>query len=518
MLRRMLGRSKCFLGQVSRFNGKRSIAGVCMFVGGAGMAQYMCFEAEAKKKWPTIKKSEVAKHKSADAGIWVTYKDGVYDITDFIAQHPGGAERIMLAAGGAVDPFWSLYQQHMVSSVYDILKDYRIGTLSPEDAALSIDISDPYSTDPERHPALVVHKAKPFNAGTPSQLIPDNPITPAALWYKRHHHPVPVVDPNEFVLVVESDKDNDGVRSIKLSLDELKQKFPKQTVMTTLQCAGNRRSELNAFGEKTQGLCWKSGAVSTAKWGGVRLRDVLKYAGMDLENPQTDHIWFMGMDPPYDASIPIRKAIDPYGDVLLAYEMNDEELPRDHGFPIRAIVPGHVAARNVKWVNRVVASNVESHSGWQRGVQYKGFSSNIKSFKGVDPSKETSVQELPVQSAICEPLPNTMVSKDEDEVKVRGWAWSGGGRGIVRVEVSGDEGKSWVTAKLRRPGQKPGQEWAWTLWEADIPIPDKDNFKICSRAIDTSYNSQPGNVGPLWNLRGILNNSWHHVDVKVDRE
>eukprot|EP00466_Bigelowiella_natans_P010491 jgi/Bigna1/86691/estExt_fgenesh1_pg.C_120270 len=287
-----------------------------------------------------------------------------------------------------------------------------------------------------------------------------------------------------------------------------------------------KESELNALGEKTQGLCWTTGAVSTAQWAGAKLRDVLKEAGIDPEKPGCKHVWFMGLDPPYDASIPVKKALDLYGDCLLAYEMNGDTLPRDHGYPIRAIVPGHVAARNVKWVNRVVASNQESHSGWQRGVQYKGFSSNIKSFKGVDPSKVASVQELPVQSAICEPLPNSTISEDEESVNVRGWAWSGGGRGIVRVDVSNDQGKTWHTAELNKLNQKEGQEWAWTLWEADIPIPhggggggsNGDSFQICARAIDTSYNSQPGDVGPLWNLRGILNNSWHRINVKVDRD
>ncbi|GAB5368100.1 hypothetical protein AAMO2058_001289000 [Amorphochlora amoebiformis] len=497
------------------------LGGKMAFVAGAGIAAVgalgMTNGAQAEKKWPIMTRAEISKHKSKEAGVWVTYKEGVYDITEFVAQHPGGESRIMLAAGGAIDPFWSLYQQHLVENVLEILKQYRIGTLSAEEAAETADSSDPYSTDPKRHPALIVHKEKPFNAGTPPQLIPDNFTTPQELWYKRHHHPVPVVDPQTFRLKVEADSGVKGIRELDLSLDTLR-KFPKHTVTTTLQCAGNRRAELNALGEKTQGLCWTTGAVSTATWGGVRLRDVLKAAGMDFESPSAKHIWFIGLDPPYDASIPIKKAIDKYGDVLLAYEMNGKDLPRDHGYPVRAIVPGHVAARQVKWVHKVVASQEESHSGWQRGVQYKGFSANIKSFKGVDPSKVASVQELPVQSAICDPPTNSTVSLDEGEVKVRGWAWSGGGRGIVRVDVTADEGKSWTTANLRKLKQEEGREWAWTLWEADLPIPAKDSFQICARAVDTSYNSQPGDVGPLWNLRGILNNSWHKITVKVDKD
>lgn len=473
-----------------------------------------------EKKWPTIPMSEVSKHRSEDTGIWVTYEDGVYDITNFIKSHPGGMEKIMLAAGGPVDTFWSLYQQHKVNAVFDILRQYRIGTLSADEVVR--DLSDPYSDEPARVPALRVHKQKPFNAETPSELIPDNLITPAALWYKRHHHPVPNIDPTEYTLEVASDAGVNSVRNVTYSLGQLKSEFRKHEIVSTMQCAGNRRSELNAVGGKTQGLGWAAGAVSTARWGGVRLRDVLSRSGFRVDGDVCDaeHVWFKGSDPPYDASIPVAKAVDPRGDVLLAYEMNGKPLPRDHGFPIRAIVPGHVAARNVKWVNRVVVSNQEAESGWQRGVQYKGFSANVKSFEGVDPSKVASVQELPVQSAICEPRSGTTVSRDEETVDVRGWAWSGGGRGIVRVDVTTDRGENWITAKLKKiPDQKPGREWAWSHFDAQVPIPEGTrDFEVCARAVDTSYNVQPESTGPSWNLRGILNNAWHCRKVLVDED
>lgn len=126
-----------------------------------------------------------------------------------------------------------------------------------------------------------------------------------------------------------------------------------------------------------KGLNWSSAAISTAKWTGVRLRDVLKACGID-ETTLGDikHIHFEGLDTDvanvsYAASIPIYKALDPRGDVILAYKMNDEPISRDHGFPLRAIVPGIVGARNVKWLNRIVVCNKESDSHWQQN-DYKG--------------------------------------------------------------------------------------------------------------------------------------------------
>jgi len=462
---------------------------------------------------PVYSKEEIAKHNSLSTGIWVSYKDGVYDVTSFVTEHPGGMDKIMLAAGGAVDPYWSLYQQHNVPMVQEILKKYRIGNLKQSDQIKESDLSDPYSSDPERHPALKVLKKKPFNAEVPATLLVENMITPIELWYVRHHHPVPVVDPETFRLEI----GGTGIPEISLTLEEIKTLFKKHTIVTTMQCAGNRRKQLDAV-KKTQGLLWQQGAISTGEFAGVRLRDILLHAGVDEE--KFAHIWFKGIDDPYDASIPVQKAFDKYGDVLIAYEMNGVEMPREHGYPLRAVVPGVCGARNVKWVNRIYASeNLEAESNWQRGVPYKGFSPNVTDFKTVDPSKVASVQELPVQSAICDPQPETTVSRDDETVTLKGFAWSGGGRGIVRVDVTADGGKNWHTADLKKLDQKPGREWAWSLFEAEVPIPrDGSTMQLSCKAVDTSYNQQPEHPNTLWNLRGILNNSWHRVNVNIKDE
>lgn len=121
------------------------------------------------------------------------------------------------------------------------------------------------------------------------------------------------------------------------------------------------------------------------------------------------------MDPtstPYAASIPLSKAMDERGDVILAYEMNDEPLSRDHGFPVRVICPGIVGARNVKWLGKITISNVESDSHWQQN-DYKGFSPSTD-WDTVDFSKSPAIQNMPVTSAICNPGNNTTVSVNKD--------------------------------------------------------------------------------------------------------
>ncbi|CAJ1405538.1 unnamed protein product [Effrenium voratum] len=488
--------------------------------------------------WPRYCSADVAKHTTPEQGIWVSYKDGVYDITKFVANHPGGTDKIMLAAGKAIDPFWRIYQQHTGrGNALELLESMRIGDLS--DPPQADDRSScPFSTDPERHPGLIFHNNKPCNAELPAELMLDAWLTPNPVWFIRHHHPVPIMDHDQYRLVV----DGVGTKSVTLSLEDLKSRFLKREVVATLQCGGNRRSELDQI-EKTSGIPWGFGAMSTAKWGGVYLREVLQHcAGLSHENVEAfevKHIIFKGLDS-MEASIPVQKALSPYGDVLLAYEMNGESLPKEHGAPVRIIVPGVVGVRNVKWVGKITASQEEAQGPWQRGIAYKGFSPNVKELTGIDIEKIPSMQDLPVQSAIVFPKAGSTVELDDIEVK--GFAWSGGGRGIVRVDLSLDDGKTWITADLQDgKDQAYNRAWAWTFWEASVPVPDslkgKDITILC-RAVDSAYSSlaakvrvqvvaerppcpsmsqrgtQPERPEPLWNLRGLNCNCWHRVSIR----
>ena len=129
----------------------------------------------------------------------------------------------------------------------------------------------------------------------------------------------------------------------------------------------------------------------------------------------------MDLDPsgsPYGASIPIGKAMDPRADVILAYEMNGEPISCDHGYPIRAIVPGVVGARNVKWLGKIIISKEESPSQWQRG-DYKGFSPSVD-WDTVDFSKAPAIQEMPVISAICTPEIGENVKVVNGKIPIKG--------------------------------------------------------------------------------------------------
>ncbi|XP_058678067.1 sulfite oxidase, mitochondrial [Ammospiza caudacuta] len=464
--------------------------------------------------FPRYTRAEVAQHRTPADRVWVTYGTDVFDVTEFVELHPGGPDKILLAAGGALEPFWALYAVHSQPHVLELLRDYKVGELSPEEAAPPpADSADPFAGDPPRHPALRVNSSKPFNAEPPPELLTQSFLTPNELFFTRNHLPVPAVEPASYRLRVEGP----GGRALSLSLSELRRRFPKHEVTATLQCAGNRRSEMSRV-RPVKGLAWDIGAISTARWGGARLRDVLLAAGVrdGAENGEW-HVCFEGLDAdasgtPYGASIPLKRALSADAEVLLAYEMNGRELPRDHGFPVRVVVPGVVGARSVKWLRSVAVSPEESPSHWQQN-DYKGFCPSVD-WDSVDFGAAPAIQELPVQSAITEPRPGAAVPAGE--LTVKGYAWSGGGREVVRVDVSLDGGRTWREAELG-PRPERGRGWAWALWELRAPVPAGARLEIVCKAVDRSYNVQPDTVGPIWNLRGVLSNAWHRVPITVTK-
>jgi sulfite oxidase len=472
---------------------------------------------------PEYTLGEIQKHSTpGDGRVWVTYKYGVYDITEFLAVHPGGSEKISLAAGSSLEPYWAVFANHNTEEVRDILEGLRIGNIAKEDRGKITQRGPPgdgpYANDPLRSPVLKVNTQTPFNAETPSVLLADNYITPNDIFYIRNHLPVPRVDPEQYSLEIKGE----GIeKPITLTLDDLKSKFPKHKVTATVQCAGNRRIELNKV-KQVKGIPWTGGAIGTAEWSGARLRDVLLYAG--IKEDDVEHVHLEGLDnnpltgERYGSSIPASKAMSSTGDCLLAYEMNGVEIPVDHGYPVRAIVPGVVGARNVKWLATVVASKEEYNGFWQKN-DYKGFSPSTD-WSNVDFSTAPSIQELPVTSFISSPTDGAKLSKDEPDISLRGIAWSGGGREVVRVDVSADGGETWHVAEIiAGAGQPYMRAWAWVVWEATIPVPSsRGEVELCCKAVDRSYNVQPDTAGPIWNLRGCLSNAWHRIHVTLSKD
>lgn len=329
---------------------------------------------------------------------------------------------------------------------------------------------------------LIVRSVRPLNAETPPEELSRSGITPTELFFVRTHGSIPCVDVGAFRLTVDG-----GVRSpLTLGLPELRARFTRTTVTSTLACAGNRRDELRPV---PPGVGWGPGAIGTASWSGVRLRDVLLAAGL---LPEARHVAFTGLDDAggerFAGSIPIEKALS--AEVLLADRMNDAPLPLEHGFPLRAVVPGYIGARSVKWLAAVTVQDEPSASAFQR---------HDYALHGAP------LGELPITSAICSLASGAIVGT---AVRVRGYAHGGGGRPVARVEVSADAGRTWSQARL--PGRP--QPWTWRLWQADLRLPPGAH-QLVVRATDGSGATQPAEAATTGNPQGYLNNAWHRITV-----
>src|SRR3981081_2156224 len=222
---------------------------------------------------------------------------------------------------------------------------------------------------------LLVHQAHPLNAEPPGDVLRQSFLTPQDRFYIRTHGSIPAVDPTTYRLVIAG-----AVRRrVELSLEELRSLSPAHTVTATLQCAGNRRSELTAVKPIPDEVPWKAGVIGTAQWRGVPLREVLGLAGVEADARHVaftslDEAIFEGKQVSYGSSIALEKALSP--DVILAYEMNDEPLAPEHGFPLRVIVPGYIGARSGKWLREITLQERTSTNPYQ-ARDYKIFPPEI---------------------------------------------------------------------------------------------------------------------------------------------
>lgn len=356
----------------------------------------------------------------------------------------------------------------------------------------------------EKDPALRVLQAQPVNAGPPLDRLLSTFITPRELFYVRNHGTVPVVRPDEWALTVTG-----LVRTpLRLSLDDLRSRFPRRTTTATLECAGNRRGELAGVAPIPGELLWSAEAIGNAVWEGVALDDVLAAAGVTAE---ARHVAFTGLDAiekggqtfGFGGSIPLEKAQQP--EVLLAYAMNGAPLTPIHGFPLRALAPGYIGARSVKWLANVQVRAEPSDNYYQRQA-YKLFPPDVTA-ESADWSRGTMLYDAPLTCVICEPATGALL--DGERVVVRGYAYAGG-RGIARVEVSCDGQAPWVQAALARERG----EWTWRHWQAEVPL-RADTRQLVARAWDVEGNGQPERLDAVWNFKGYVNAAWHRVGIRT---
>jgi DMSO/TMAO reductase YedYZ molybdopterin-dependent catalytic subunit len=338
---------------------------------------------------------------------------------------------------------------------------------------------------------LIVRSLRPEDLETPVGLL-NSYITPKDLFYVRHHSYAPKVNLAEWKLTV----DGEVGQPLTLTLDDLK-KLPKATVTVTLECAGNGRS---FFDPPVAGIQWEKGAVGTARFAGARLADVLKQAAVKVTGK---YVALNGADKPvgkqpdFIRNLPMDKALHP--DTILAYEMNGEALPPLHGFPLRAVAPGWEGAYAVKWLTHVQVIDRE-HEGFFVKTAYRYPKRRVAPGAAVDAKDMEPLTGLIVKSFIHSPLEGANLKPGR--VRITGFAWAGESS-IAKVDVSMDNGASWVQARLGREREK----YAWQSFAYEFTIPRAGSYLLMSRAMDLQGRVQP--VAPQWNPSGYL---WNVID------
>jgi len=277
-------------------------------------------------------------------------------------------------------------------------------------------------------------------------------------------------------------------RPLTLRSGDLPVLFPQVDATVTLLAAGHRRDELQQIRPIPGATPWGAGAVGTAIWTGVPLGSVLKAAGV-LDGAH--HVLLVGADGGRTAAIPLELALGP--DVLLAYGMNGQPLPPEHGFPLRAIVPGSVAERSVKWLIKVAVESGEPDLGDVRVAPLD------------DSGDGFPVGEQSITSIICAPLDGAELPAGPTAIE--GFALAGGRRAVTRIDVSVDQGSTWSTAAV-----ESGPSGAWRRWRAELDL-GVGPHEIVARAWDSAANTQPEDPASLWNPGGYMNNAWHRVRI-----
>lgn len=323
-------------------------------------------------------------------------------------------------------------------------------------------------------------------------------VTPIGLHYVLTHYDIPAVDRGEWRLSVTGEVR----RELELSFDEIRTRtFVRCPV--TMECAGNGRALL---APRALSQPWLVEAVGTAEWGGTPLRPLLEEAGV---GEGAVEVLFSALDrgvegeveQNYERSLPLAEALR--DEVLLAYELNGEPLPPQHGAPVRLVVPGWYGMASVKWLERITVLD-RAFDGYQQRVSYR-----LR--QAEDEAGESLGRMLPRALMIPPGIPEFLTRErlvDQGPCLLEGRAWSGYGP-VTEVQVSWDGGSTWAEAEL---DDQPSP-WAWAGWRYVWNPESPGRYELACRARDESGNDQP--IEPHWNLGGYANNAVQRVGVTV---
>ncbi|PRX31908.1 sulfane dehydrogenase subunit SoxC [Meinhardsimonia xiamenensis] len=314
----------------------------------------------------------------------------------------------------------------------------------------------------------------------------DGTITPQGCAFERHHSGAIELSKQDYRLMINGLVE----RPLVFTYWDL-ERFPRENHVYFCECAANTGMEWK--GAQLNGAQFTHGMIHNMEYTGVPLRILLEEAGV---KPEGSWIYVEGHDASSNGrSIPMEKALD---DVLVAFKANGEALRKEHGYPVRLVVPGWEGNMWVKWLRRVEVTDgpVESR---EETSKYTDLLAN-----GIA-RKWTWVMDA--KSVITSPSPQSPILHGPGPLVITGLAWSGHGA-ITRVDVSLDGGVSWQQARLAQPGQPK----ALTRFYLEIDWDGSEMF-LQSRAMDETGYVQP-TKDELRAIRGT-NSIYHNNGIQT---
>ncbi|QEM82324.1 sulfite oxidase [Halomonas binhaiensis] len=355
---------------------------------------------------------------------------------------------------------------------------------------------------------LVVLNDRPINAETPAHLLDDD-VTPARHMFVRNNGLPPErdsIDTSQWTLEITGES---CVTPTTFTIDELKERFDTHTYQLQVECGGNGRYE---FVPATGGNQWTTGAVACPRFTGVRLRDVLEACGIAED---AVYIGYYGADRHASGAagkvaisrgVPMSKALE--DESLIAWAMNDEDIPYQNGYPLRLVCGGWPGSVSGKWLNKIVIRNQKHDGPKMAPPSYSIPATPVAPGSEVPEDEFVTIHSMPVKSLIT--YPRSGIEHAADQVlEVRGHAWAGD-LSVAKLHVSIDFGVTWQEASLKEAPNR----LAWQRFTADINFPQPGYYEIWARAVDEKGQSQPM-VVPGWNPKGYLNNACHRIAVQV---
>ena len=376
-----------------------------------------------------------------------------------------------------------------------------------ENAELPFENGDrPLVTYPQKRPLLRL-TTRPPQLETPFAVFNEGLFTPNDAFFVRYHltlspPPASMLGPETFRLSIKGRVNHER----RFSVAELKSGFEPVEIVAVNQCSGNSRG---FFQPRVPGGQSGNGAMGNARWKGVRLKDVLDKSGVGEGARQVS---FDGLDKPLLPTTPdfvkaleIDHALD--GEVMLAYEMNGEDLPWLNGYPLRLVVPGHYGTYWVKHVHEITVLDKDFEGFWTNPAYRIPDNACACVDPGTTPKKTVPINRFNVRSFITSLAEGTPVKPGQIQT-VRGIAFDGG-YGIQQVLFSEDGGRAWRETEL---GQDLGK-YSFREWTIPFTPARSGAYELKVKATNRLGQSQP--MEPLWNPAGYMRNVVETVRIHV---